>query len=170
MWHALAKQARPPLRRALVLGNPTIDLPGYASLDEAEVEADEVVERLSALNVECYKGAMASERVFRERAPGAGIVHLATHGDFPEETAKDLHRLLLAQTESEDGALHAEEFERIDLTAARLITLSVCNGSTIRFGPADEPFGLLPALLAAGAENVLGTLWPIEDAAGRALQ
>jgi CHAT domain-containing protein len=36
-----------------------------------------------------------------------------------------------------------------------------------RFGPGGERYGLVPAALEAGAENVIGTLWPIEDDIGR---
>jgi hypothetical protein len=168
VWHHLATRPRPDVRRALVLGNPAIELPGYDALPEAEAEAGEVGELLAPLPVNVYTGAEASEQALRKQAPGAGIVHLATHCDFPEETAFDFHRLLLARTAAEDGSLHADELRSIDLSAARLVTLSVCNGATIRFGPGDEPYGLLPAFLTAGAENVLGTLWPIDDSAGRA--
>jgi CHAT domain-containing protein len=43
----------------------------------------------------------------------------------------------------------------------------VCDSGTYRFGPGNELHGLVPALLTAGARNVLATLWPIEDSMGR---
>ena len=43
----------------------------------------------------------------------------------------------------------------------------MCNGGLYRIGPSDEPYGLLPAFLEAGAPNVLGTLWPLDDQFGR---
>lgn len=167
VWHALAEKHRPPITRALLLGNPEIKLPGYAPLEQAELEVLDVANRLADVEVECYVGTDASEQQLRERGPGAGIIHIAAHGDFPEENARDSHRLLLAKTASDDGAVHAGELASMDLTSARLVILSVCNGTLIRFGPADEPYGLVPALLTAGAENVVGTLWPIADATAR---
>jgi CHAT domain-containing protein len=92
---------------------------------------------------------------------------ISTHGEFPEDDALDMQRILLAASSEHDGSLHAEEIRALDLRAARLITLSVCNGSLYRFGPGDEPYGLLPAFLVAGAENVISTFWAIEDDIGR---
>lgn len=168
VWHRLAATARPPVARGLILGNPAIDDPGYPVLLEAESEAAEVADLLAALKVGVHTGAQATEETLEREGPNASILHLATHGEFPEEDALDLHRLLLAGTAAHDGHVHAEELRELDLSAARLVTLSVCNGGTFRFGPGDEPYGLIPALLAAGAEHVLGTLWPIEDRVGRA--
>jgi CHAT domain-containing protein len=110
----------------------------------------------------------ATEPVAREEIPGKSIVHFATHGDFPESDVIDLHQILLAPTAESDGRLHAEELRKLDLDETRLVALSICDGGLYRIGPGDEPYGLIPALLTAGAENVLGTLWSIEDQAGRA--
>jgi CHAT domain-containing protein len=55
----------------------------------------------------------------------------------------------------------------MNLYSAWLVVLSVCNGGLYRFGPGDEPYGLIPALLIAGAENILSTLWPIKDQTAR---
>ena len=51
----------------------------------------------------------------------------------------------------------------MDLRSTRLFVLSICDGGLYRVGPGDEPYGLIPALLTAGVENVLGTLWPLND-------
>jgi CHAT domain len=45
VWHQLADRLRPPVRNALVLGNPTMNLP------EAEREAANVADLLAPLNV-----------------------------------------------------------------------------------------------------------------------
>ena len=57
----------------------------------------------------------------------------------------------------------------MDLSAAELVVLSICDGGMYRFGPGDEPYGLLSALLAAGARNIVGPAWSIEDTQGRLL-
>jgi CHAT domain-containing protein len=53
--------------------------------------------------------------------------------------------------------------QRSGLANTRLVTLSVCNGGLVRFGPGDELHGLIPACLSAGAANVLTTLWSVGD-------
>src|SRR5262249_48402460 len=59
------------------------------------------------------------------------------------------------------------EVRRLNLASTRLVVLSVCNGGLYRMGPADEPYGLVPAFLLAGAQNVMATLWPVDDQFGR---
>ena len=55
----------------------------------------------------------------------------------------------------------------MDLTRPRLVVLNICNGVVCRYGPGDEPLGLLSAFITAGAENVLGGLWELADAASK---
>lgn len=66
-----------------------------------------------------------------------------------------------------DGELNAREVRDLKLQAAGVVVLAICNGGVYTFGPADEPYGLIPAFLAAGSSNVLGTLWPLDDSFGR---
>lgn len=47
----------------------------------------------------------------------------------------------------------------------RLVTLSACQGSQSLVFEGDEPVGLTIACLAAGAQQVVGSLWPLPDAA-----
>jgi CHAT domain-containing protein len=57
--------------------------------------------------------------------------------------------------------------QSFDLSSASLVILAVCNGGLYSVGPSDEPYGLIPAFFLAGASNVMGTLWPLEDDFGR---
>jgi CHAT domain-containing protein len=47
------------------------------------------------------------------------------------------------------------------------VTIIACDSGTQHIAPGDEPLGVVPALLFAGATSVLGCLWPIESWAGR---
>ena len=165
VWLQLQSRAVQPVTSFLGLANPA--LPNVPCLPQAEAEMASIVKSLAALQTTIYQRAGATESRLRAEITGKGIVHFATHGDFPEADAIDFHRILLASTDAHDGYVNAEELRQMDLRAARLIALSICNGGVYRFGPGDEPYGLLAALLTAGAENVVGTLWPIEDRSGR---
>jgi CHAT domain-containing protein len=110
--------------------------------------------------------AQATKARFLMEAPGAGVLHLATHGEFPDDNAMANHSVWLAP--QSEGGLAAAEVRRTNLTSTRLVVLSVCNGGLYRIGPADEPYGLIPAFLEAGAQNVVGTLWRLDDWFGRA--
>ncbi|KAF4332402.1 tetratricopeptide repeat [Fusarium beomiforme] len=47
-------------------------------------------------------------------------------------------------------------------------TIIACDSATQEIAPGDEPLGIIPALVYAGATSVLGCIWPIDSRAGRA--
>ncbi len=156
----------------LALANPAFDpVRRLTPLPDAEREIGEIDRLLSkrGWQTETLTKEHASEEAFAENAKAAKIIYLATHGERPDIDALDKHGALLAKGPTSDGVLTAQEIRRHDLTNASLVVLSVCDGGLFRFAPGDEPLGLVPALLAAGADNVIAALWPIDDAAGRAL-
>ena len=63
-----------------------------------------------------------------------------------------------------DGPLYAVEIARSGLKT-RLACLSACETGTLSFDAREEPDGLVRAFLARGAEAVLASLWPLDDAA-----
>jgi len=97
------------------------------------------------------------------------VVHLAAHAGFPLQDALDMHTLLLTPDGGHDGEIRAGELRTIDLSAAWVTVLSVCDGGLARFGPGDEPYGLVRALLVAGSRNVVATLWEVDDDIARML-
>jgi CHAT domain-containing protein len=170
IWHTLVTRAFPPLSSFLALANPEpLPTPNHPPLRQAEAEVKEIKKILAELQSVVLKNKDATESALRKQVAGKSIVHLATHGEFPAQDALDFHQLLLAAAGDDDGRVRAEELRAMDFHGASLVVLSICNGGIYRFGPGDEPYGLTPALLAAGACNVMGTLWGIEDEAGREL-
>lgn len=168
VWYTLQAGARPPAASFAGFANPFLMSAKWPPLPEAEEEVAQICAGLKGLACTSHVAEEATEAAVRAQAAGKSLVHFATHGDFPESDVIDLHRILLAPAGESDGRLHAEEIRRLDLRAARLVALSICNGGIYRVGPGDEPYGLVAAFLAGGAENVTGTLWPVEDRAGRA--
>jgi len=130
-------------------------------------------------------GADASEYLIEELSEAGtlgkfSVLHFATHGlvhgDHPDvgEPLLALTPLLdLAQPARfelgtidlprPDGALEAGEIRQLKLRA-RLVILSACSTGVID-GDQDALQGLGTSFLAAGAERVLGTHWPINSAA-----
>jgi CHAT domain-containing protein len=53
----------------------------------------------------------------------------------------------------------------LDLTACRLVTLSACESGRADIRSPDEFLGLPAAFLRAGAAEVIGTLWRVDDVA-----
>jgi CHAT domain-containing protein len=78
--------------------------------------------------------------------------------------------LVLAPDARDDaGRLTAADLARLDLRNVRLVVLSACR--TVRSGRtrASGYTGLSGALLAAGAEGTVGSLWDVDDRATAAL-
>lgn len=168
VWETLRRRGAEPPGSFLGFANPVLD-DDYPPLPGTEAELEAITSYLTGLDVRVHTGRGASEAALRQDLPGRGIVHFATHGDFPEADVMNMHRIMLSATGDQDGHVNAEELRGMDLRAAQLVVLSICDGGVYRVGPGDEPYGLLSALLAAGVHNVVGPAWPIEDTQGRLL-
>ena len=71
--------------------------------------------------------------------------------------------------EGEDGLLTALEAAGLDLQGTRLVVLSACDTSLGTIESGEGVLGLRRALVMAGAETQLTSLWRIDDAATVAL-
>jgi CHAT domain-containing protein len=103
-------------------------------------------------------GDDATLAALRSEAPRADLLHLACHGEFRPDSP------LFSALHLQRGTLTALEAERLPL-AARLVVLSACETALSESARDDEALGLVRAFLIAGAREVLGGLWAIDDAA-----
>ena len=109
-------------------------------------------------------GTDATESAVREGAEQARVLHIACHGDFhPHDPGSSL--LALAPDERCDGELTADEMSGYRLTGCRLLALTGCETVIGGASGADDLAGFTRAALDAGCQAILGTLWPVEDAA-----
>ena len=159
---AILPPRRSDRRRALILANPTGDLP--ATEAEARGLRDWFGKTAKSWQVDVWIGAEAS-RVKVLQALGSGqyeIVHYAGHSmfvaDAPAKSAWKLH----------DGRLTAAEIQQnVETNPPGLVYSSSCEGA--REGDRDtlsyhrRLFGLTSAFLTGGVRNYLGFFWPIPD-------
>ncbi|KAK0726415.1 CHAT domain-containing protein [Apiosordaria backusii] len=82
------------------------------------------------------------------------------HSDYDDDT--------VGGDEGIDELLVSELFEATLLRGGVHFTIIACDSGTQDIAPGDEPLGIIPALLYAGATSVLGCQWPIDSRAGRA--
>lgn len=94
---------------------------------------------------------------FMEAIAGRDFVHFQGHAVNKPNDPLDSH-LALA-----DGNLTAREVFRIPDLQAQLVTLAACESAANVIAAGDEPLGLIPAFLYAGANSVLATLWKVSD-------
>ncbi|MBT9314843.1 CHAT domain-containing tetratricopeptide repeat protein [Leptothoe spongobia] len=139
---------------------PLSDLPG------AEAEAIAIA---PILNTAPLLGAAATETAVRERLADADIIHLATHGLLDEQRGLSSAIALTPTRENldldqpDDGLLTAQEVMQLNLKAD-LVVLSACNTGRGRI-TGDGVVGLSRSFLAAGANNLVASLWAVPDEA-----
>lgn len=139
-WKTAAGVPRAPAR-AVVIGDPTADLPASAG------EATRIAKRLG---VEPYLRAAATHKAF-ETASGAPLLHFSGH------TEQDLDgaALLLA-----DRRIRPGDIAKL-LPGPRRVVLASCAAKVGR----DEvgSGSIANAFLDAGADHVVATRWTIDD-------
>src|SRR5262249_49970974 len=112
-------------------------------------------------------GPQATKSAFKQNAPQAGIIHLATHALTDRRNYWD-SAIFLAQAneanarDGEDGVLYLHEVLDLKLKAA-LVVLTGCETGLGRLRRGSGLEGMSRAFLAAGVPSVIGTLWPVED-------
>jgi CHAT domain-containing protein len=62
-----------------------------------------------------------------------------------------------------DGNITAREVFDLPDLQADLVTLAACESAANVMAAGDEPLGLIPAFLYAGASSVLATLWKVSQ-------
>jgi CHAT domain-containing protein/Tfp pilus assembly protein PilF len=137
-------------------------------------------------------GVSANE-AFLKKLQSPSILHIATHGFFLEDIGKEasglgrfiggdqvngslnplLHSgILLAgaqktatgiRGEGEDGILYAYEAMNLDLDNTDLVILSACETGLGKIRNGEGVYGLQRALIIAGAQTIVMSLWKVSD-------
>ena len=144
---------------ALILGNPTLDLPS------AEQEAKNLSRLMPDSSV--LIGAKATKQALTGAGPRFRTIHIAGHGVFDAAQPLD-SRLLLAPAGSDNGELRVGELYALTLSAD-LVTLSACETGLGRITDGGDVIGMTRGFLYAGATTVVASLWQVADEATLAL-
>ena len=138
---------------------------GFAALPAVESEVKQISKTVSSsmlLNQEFTSQALA-ERV---KSSSAGIVHLATHGQFSSRL-EDTFLLTW------DGEVNVKELSELlknrgndPSKAIELLVLSACDTAA---GDDRAVLGLAGLAVKSGARSTIATLWPVKDKAAAML-
>ncbi|MCP4654394.1 MAG: CHAT domain-containing protein [bacterium] len=108
-------------------------------------------------------GGEATEHALKQTDLGDfGILHFATHTVIDERQSQRSAVLLAPGSEEEDGLLQPRDIVKLDLDG-RVVVLSACQsvwGEVLR---GEGVMSLARAFFEAGAEAVVGSLWPLRD-------
>ena len=105
----------------------------------------------------------ATEGTFRERAPNARVVHLASHAEA-DPLLPLYSRIALEPSPGTDGIIHLYELLEMPI-AADLVVLSGCSTADGGRHDGEGLVGLQYGMRAAGSKASLATLWPVADEA-----
>jgi hypothetical protein len=159
MFCAAARHPLRPIGSALVVGNPGDDLP-YAG-----AEARAIHRRFHPGGVFLGEGGEKAtpDRVLAwiAEATGPSLLHLACHGWVDPSRPADAHLVLADGARLSAGTLL--EATRLAGLPVDQVYLAACTTHAIGTDY-DESFSLATAFLAAGAQTVFGSLWPVPDA------
>jgi len=113
-------------------------------------------------------GRDATEQAFRDAAGDSDVLHLATYGSMNRQNPL-FSWLDLAPDDTGDARLEVHEVYGLELDA-RLVVLSACEtglgaGSQTNAPAGDDWVSLTRAFLSAGSDNVVASLWRVEDLA-----
>jgi CHAT domain-containing protein len=139
---------------------------GFNALPEVKTEVKQIAQLVSSktlLNQEFTVNALAD----RVKYNPAGIVHLATHGQFSSRM-EDTYLLTW------EGTMNVRELSELLQTrenaaqggAIELLVLSACDTAA---GDNRATLGLAGLAVKSGARSTLATLWPVKDKAAATL-
>ncbi|MEM7550347.1 MAG: CHAT domain-containing tetratricopeptide repeat protein [Bacteroidota bacterium] len=137
------------------------------SLSDLPATLDEVQSISKHFQNKGFSSALVSreesqEALIKERSlNNYSYLHFATHG-YVDEYRPELSRIFLAKSKFEDGNLYTGEIYNLKLQA-ELVTLSACQTGLGKISKGEGIIGLSRALLYAGAENLIVSLWSVAD-------
>lgn len=138
----------------LIVGVSDENAPGLS--DEAKLLAARMTQPAVLLNDHARKSSVSSAMQH------ADLVHLACHGRF-DPSYPEASGLQLA-----DGWLTLDDVRRIRLEQP-LMVLSGCETGRARVDQGDDLVGLMTAMVASGASELVTSLWKTHDHAALAL-
>jgi len=130
---------------------------------------------LSGGRVQTLSGTGATAAAFRERAPHANAVHIASHTWALGPNANliiepgPLRRVGIAfaganfADTSQSGVMTAAEIGTLDLRGVGLVVLSSCRSALGRPLSDEGLLGLRSAFASAGAHVIVSSLWNVSD-------
>ena len=167
------------------VGTRFIDLSqnSFPPLPGTEKEVNAIVPLLNSRysGVRSLTGAQATKQVL-EKIQAPTILHIATHGFFKAPPSQPtgapaalvenpllFSGLVLAGAKvqppnpNDNGILTALEFTGINLLGTQLAVLSACDTGNGELSTGEGVYGLRRALVIAGSESQLFSLWRIDD-------
>lgn len=145
----------------LSIVNPTSQK--MAPLRFADIEAREVAALFETRKLQSGRlaGNQANLESIAKNVPGNTYLHFACHGKFDMFNPMDS---MIYLTGEDALTLRGIIQQEIDVSGARLVTLSACQTGIVDFqNVPDEAVGFPGGLIQASVPAIISTLWPVDD-------
>jgi CHAT domain-containing protein len=154
-----ASGARPASRQILLAGDAVESEGGYGRLRHAGEELDLIGAQFGAVPL---RKEAATPRAVREGlAKNPAYVHFAAHAQ--PNRLRPLESAILLSPDAGGYKLYARDVAAMPMRA-HLVTLSACTAAGAKTFRGEGLVGFAWAFLGAGAENVVASLWEVDDA------
>ena len=150
--------------KLLMIGNPLTNNRDYGALPNAAVEIENIEKHFPSGDRTAYAQERATAPAYLASKPEQfSYIHFVAHGTASRTSPLDSAVVLSPSGLQEDSfKLYARDVIRCPLHA-RLVTISTCYGAGTRAYTGEGLVGLSWAFLRAGAHNVVGALWEVND-------
>ncbi|PIB35044.1 hypothetical protein BFP72_06360 [Reichenbachiella sp. 5M10] len=141
-----------------------VDRAGVASLPDTRVEVREIEYLFKGNNaaVEMMLETNATEGNLKHKLESNyKYVHLATHGKV-NESMPALSQVYLNKDDHDDGSLYCSEIYNMHIDSD-LVSLSACETALGKISKGEGVIGLSRALKYAGVQNLMVSLWQVND-------
>lgn len=151
--------------KLLLMGNAVRSSPDYSSLPNALPELEEVAKHFKKDSLQSYTGDRATPAAYLNSRPRQySFIHFVAHATASKISPLDSAIILSRSSAEQDSfKLYARDITHQALNA-NLVTISSCYGAGAKAYSGEGLVGLSWAFLRAGAHNVIGALWEVNDA------
>ncbi len=157
--------ARTP--KLLLLGDPVLTGQDFAPLTHVKQEIAAVAEQFPAADRVVITGANAIPAQYAKASPANFTdIHFATHATANRESP--LNSAIILSHQGETYKLYARDVADVPLSAD-LVTISACSSAGAKAYAGEGLMGFAWAFLQAGAQNVIASLWDVDDARSAAM-
>ena len=147
----------------LLVGDTVEPNAAFPSLPQAATEMKRVEKYFPESRREVLSKGRATPRAyFSTRPEHFAYMHFVTHGTASRTRPLESAVVLSKENNNDSYKLYARDIVKHPLSAY-LVTVSACNGSGTRAYSGEGLVGLSWAFLRAGAHNVIGALWEVND-------
>jgi len=154
------KAVRTP--KLLLMGDPVLTGQDFPPLPHVKKEIAAIAEQFPAANRDIITGAAATPEQYAKAAPASFTdIHFATHATANRESP--LNSAIILSHQGESFKLYARDVADVPLTAD-LVTVSACTSAGAKAYAGEGLMGFAWAFLQAGAQNVIASLWDLDDA------